>query len=101
MSIATIDDSVEELELKVKSLNQQRDIQQRMKDKIEAHKDAARKNLKDLLDGARKAGFDPENLQEEIRHSKEVLVVKINTFAADLDESEKAMRPMKQAIEGS
>lgn len=101
MGIANVDDSAEELEIKYKDLLQRRNNLQRDKDKIEAILEAYRRSLKDLLDQARKEGFDPNNLPDEIKHAKEVLVLKINTFSVDLDEAEKLMKPMKQAVEGN
>ena len=97
---AAADESIEELETKYKGLVQRRSDLQRDKDKIEATLEAHRRTLKGLLEQARKEGFDPDNIQEEIKRAKEVLVLKINTFSADLDEAEKIMKPMKQAVEG-
>jgi F0F1-type ATP synthase membrane subunit b/b' len=101
MTIITSDESIEEIAIKHKGLVQRLGDLQRDKDKIEANLEAHKRTLKGLLEQAHKEGFDPDNLQEEIKHAKEVLVLKINTFSADLDEAEKIMRPMKQAVEGT
>jgi chromosome segregation ATPase len=100
MVTAANDENIEELETKYKGLVQRRNDLQRDKDKIEATLEAHKHTLKGLLDQAKKEGFDPNNIQEEIKRAKEVLVLKINTFSADLDEAEKIMRPMKHAVDG-
>lgn len=97
---ATADISTDDLENLYKSLVQRRDAAQRLHDVIEAEYNARKRQLKEKLDQARKDGFDPDKMQEEIKHNKEVIALKINTLAAEIDEAEKLMRPMKQAIEG-
>ena len=67
---------------------------------IEAEYNANKRQLKEKLDQARKDGFDPDKLDEEIQHYKEVVALKLNTSMVELEEADKMMRPMKQVIEG-
>jgi predicted outer membrane protein len=94
-------ESIQDLETKWKSLNEKRDTLIHDKAKIEGELNALKRELKEKLEQARKEGFDPENLPEEIRHQQEVLSLKLTTYATDLEEAERALRPMKQLIESS
>jgi chaperonin cofactor prefoldin len=93
-------ETVEELEVRYKGLVTKRENLQRDKDKIEAESSARKRALKEKLNAAREEGFDPENLPQEIQRAKEVIALKLDTFAADLEEAERKMKPMKAAIEG-
>jgi septal ring factor EnvC (AmiA/AmiB activator) len=92
------DQPIEELERRHKSLTERRDELQRGKDKVEAELSAHKRSLKALMDKARKEGFDPDNLQEEVRKLTRVVSVKQDTFEAELTTAEKILRPMLQEI---
>jgi hypothetical protein len=97
---ARADMSIEELETVYKECKQRIDAAERQKNQIDAEHSAARRQLKEKLDQARKDGFDPDNMQQEIQHNKEVLAIKLNTYMADIEEAEKIMQPMIHIIEG-
>lgn len=83
-----------------KRLLARRDELQQDKARIEATLEARKKDLKSLLDKARSNGFDPNNLEDEIKRAKEVLRLKLDNFEAELDEAAKMLEPMKKEIDG-
>lgn len=88
------DSSVEEFEARYNSLVKRGNDLERDKNKVEAELSSRRRSLKDNMEQARKDGFDPNQLPEEIRRSKEVLATKLDLYSTDLDAAEKVMRPM-------
>lgn len=59
----------------------------------------ARKNeLKRLMDTAREAGVDPNNLSSEVKRLSEVLVVKLDTFEKELKAAKTILDPMVKEI---
>jgi len=92
------DKDIEEIETRYKDLVSRKDALSTNKVKVEAEHAALKRQLKDAMEEAKKAGFDPNNLQEEIRHAKEVLLLKMDNFAADLAEGETQIAPMLKAL---
>jgi len=92
------DHDIEAMDTEYKRLVSRRDVLQQDKARIEATLDARRKDLKNLLDQARKDGFDPDNLKEEIRRAKEVLRLKLDNFNTELEEASSMMEPMLREI---
>lgn len=68
--------------------------------KVEAELAARKNNLRRLMDECVAAGYDPNNLKEEIASQAEILRVKLNTMDADLTAAEGMMRPMLEEIRG-
>lgn len=99
-SIMSHDHDVEALDERYRKLTSRRDLLQQDKARIEATLDARRKDLKGLLDEARREGFDPDNLKEEVRRAKEILRLKLDNFGAELNEAESMMSPMLKEIGG-
>jgi hypothetical protein len=89
---------IEDLDEKYKRLTQRRDLLQKDKNRIEAELEARRRNLKTQMEAAKKEGFNPDNLKEDIRKAEEVLALKLDNFEAELDEAERVMRPMLDEI---
>ena len=86
--------SIEDLDTKYKNLCQRRDLLQRDKDRIEAELEARKRALKTQMEAAIKDGFNPDTLQEDIKRSEEVMTLKLGNFEAELNEAEKAIKPM-------
>jgi hypothetical protein len=93
------DHDIDTMDAEYRNLVARRDSLQQDKARIEATLDARRKDLKSLLDQARKEGFDPDNLKDEIRRLKEVLRLKLDNFSTELDEAATMMDPMLKEIE--
>ena len=91
---------IEELDAEYKRLVVRRDDLRANKARIEATLDARKKNLKKLLDEAKGAGFNPDNLPEEIRRTKQVLRLKLDNFGTELNEAQALMEPMLREIDG-
>ena len=89
---------IEAQDRRYKALLARRDALRDSKAQIEAELGARRRRLKDLMDEAKAAGFDPNNLQEEISKGSEVLRVKLDNFEAEIDAGEKELRPMLEEI---
>jgi len=93
-------DKIEDLDEKYKRLTQRRDALQKDKTRIEAELEARKRNLKAQMEAAKKEGFNPDNLRDDIRKSEEVLALKLDNFEIELDEAESAMKPMLEEIKG-
>lgn len=91
---------IEDLDDKYKRLSQRRDQLQKDKTRIEAELEARKRSLKAQMEAAKKEGFNPNNLPEEIRRNEEILMIKLDNFETELDEAERVMRPMLDEIKG-
>lgn len=91
---------VEDIDSRYKILVQRRNDLHNDKTRIEAELEARKRNLKAQMEAAKKEGFDPNNLAEEIRRNEEVLIIKLDNFETELNEAEKIMRPMLEEIKG-
>jgi len=91
---------IDDLDERYKQLTQRRDSLQKDKNRIEAELEARRRNLKTQMEAAKKEGFNPDNLREDIRKSEEVLALKLDNFEAELDEAQRVMKPMLDEIKG-
>lgn len=91
--------SLQELENEYKSLNKRSISCQEDKMKIEAELSSLKRQLKETMDEVKKAGFDPENLAEELRKAREVLITKMELISADLDHAESVLKPIVHSIE--
>lgn len=89
---------VSQLESRHKELVERRDSLKGDVTKVEAELAARRRRLKALMAEAEKEGYDPNNIQEEIRKAKEVVRVKLDAFEADIQAGEKMVRPMLEEI---
>jgi hypothetical protein len=90
--------SLEQIEEKYKSLIKRRDALIQSKFKIEAELSSRKRQLKSILEEAKKAGFDPDDLPAEIKKHKEILLTKMNILEAELNEAENRIKPMLQEI---
>lgn len=54
--------------------------------------------LKQVMEEAREAGLDPNNLDADIRRDSEVLKVKLDTFESELRDARKLVDPMLKEI---
>lgn len=89
---------VEDIDARYKNLSARKDVLQRNKDKIEAELEARQRSLKNLLDEARKDGYNPANLKEEIQRAEEVLIIKLDNFETELNEAEQSIEPMMKEL---
>lgn len=98
MALNLEDKSIGEVESVYKDLVQRRDILIQNKYKVEVELNARKRALKEAIDECKKAGFNPDNLIEDIKKTKEVLLTKMEVFSADLSEAENMMKPMLKEI---
>lgn len=91
-------DKIEDLDEKYKRLTQRRDSLQKDHNRVQAELEARKRNLKTQMEAAKKEGFNPDNLREDIRKSEEILALKLDNFAAELDDAERMMKPMLEEI---
>lgn len=91
-------ETIADLEARYNSAIERRDRLKQDKTTIEAELSARQRNLRKLMDECRAAGFDPDDLQEEIRKGAEVVKLKLDTFEADLEAGEKIVKPMLEEI---
>lgn len=90
----------EDLDEKYKRLSRRRDSLHQDKTRIEAELETRKRSLRLQMEAAKKEGYNPDNLMEEIRKSEEVLALKLDNFQAELDEAERVMKPMLEEIKG-
>jgi hypothetical protein len=91
---------MEDLELKYKELTGKREKLVQTKLKIEAALSERKKNLREAMEECKNLGYNPDTLSEDIKKLKEVLLVKLNMFEADLQSAEEMMAPMLREIDG-
>jgi chromosome segregation ATPase len=89
---------VSRLEARYKDLVSRREALRGDITTVEAELGARRRRLKSLMEEADSEGFDPNNIQEEIRKGTEVIRVKLDAFQADIEAGEKMVRPMMEEI---
>jgi chromosome segregation ATPase len=94
----TEEKTIQELDARYQSLQKRREALMHSKLQIEAELSTRKRSLKEAMEECKKAGFNPDNLQEEIQRLKDVLTVKMDTFEADLDAAETAIKPMLREI---
>lgn len=93
------DPTIEELETRYNELVKKHSAVTQSKNRVDAELSVQKRALKKIMDDCREAGYDPDKLQDEMKRLKEVLVTKMNVFAADLDAAENILRPMIREIE--
>ena len=71
------------------------------KTKVEAVLDSRKQSLKKVMDETVKAGFDPNKIREELQRAVEVVTLKIEVLATELEEGEVQLRPMLKEIQGA
>jgi hypothetical protein len=91
--------SIEDLEATYKDLVNRRSVLVQGKLRVDAELASRKRTLKDLMEEAKKAGFNPDDLPEEIRKAREILVTKMDIFSSDIKETEQIMKPLIQEIE--
>jgi hypothetical protein len=93
-------DEVQRLEEKASKLSTRVEALEKAKLAIEAERDARKRALKALMDECKKElGIDPNDLEDEIKKSKEVLSVKLQIIERDVEVAEKVLIPMLAEIE--
>jgi chromosome segregation ATPase len=92
-------ESIQDLEARYEAANARYEALEKNKVQIEAEMAARKRELKKLMQQARDAGYDPDNLKEDIQRKRQVLAVKLDGFEADMNTAEKIMQPMLQEIQ--
>ncbi len=96
------DKDIDDIVATYDNLITRRDAFSQNKVKIEAELSARKRSLKTVMDDTRKAGYDPDKVQEELQRAKEVVMVKMDVLNAELEEAENIIRPMlKELREGA
>lgn len=93
-------DDIAELEERASRLSSRIESLEKSKLAIEAERDARKRALKALMDECKKElGIDPNDLEDEIKKSKEVLSVKLQIIERDVEAAEKLLNPMLAEIQ--
>ncbi len=92
--------TVQELEAEYKSLVARRDVLAAGIVNVTAEFEARKRSLKEKIAECRKAGLNPDTLDEDIKRMKETLVVKNHVFKSDIEAAEKKLAPMLKEIGG-
>lgn len=90
--------TTDQLDVEYKALSARRNKLVSDKLRVEAECNTRKRLLKEAMAECKEAGFDPNNLQEEIRRAKEVLTIKMDNFRTELDASEEMIKPMLREI---
>lgn len=90
--------TIDQLDVEYKTLSARRNKLVSDKLRVEAECNTRKRLLKEAMAECKEAGFDPNNLQEEIRRAKEVLTIKMDNFRTELDASEEIIKPMLREI---
>jgi len=98
MSPTINDKDIDDIITKYEGLTTKRETLSQNKVKVEAELSARRRILKKVMDEATEAGYDPNKIQEELQRAKEVVMVKLDNFAAELEEGENMVRPMLKEL---
>jgi len=91
--------SIDELEALYKTLTDKGTSLERDKNKIEARLAERKQTLKSYMEQAREEGFEPDKLQDDIRHMSEVIGTKLTIYRSELEAAEKIIRPMLAEIQ--
>jgi len=89
---------VEDIDARYRALIKRRETTHQNKVRVEAELQARKRALKEAMGACEKAGWDPNNLQEEVRRAREVLDIKMDNFEADLDTADNILKPMLKEI---
>lgn len=95
------EESVQDLEVRYEALLVRSEELEKNKVRIEAELAARKRELRKLMQQAKDAGFDPDNLKEDIQRKQQVLAVKLDSFEADIAAGEQIIQPMLKEIQGS
>ena len=77
----------EDLDEKYKRLSKRRDVLNQDKNRIEAELEARKRALRVQMETAKKEGYNPDSLKDDIRKSEEILALKLDNFEAELDQA--------------
>ena len=92
--------TVQELESEYKALVVRRDAIASGILNVTAEYEARKRALKEKIAECRKAGLNPDTLDEDIKKMRETLAVKNQIFKSDIEAAEKKLAPMLKEIEG-
>lgn len=81
------------------SLLSQREDLVKNKMQLEAELSVRKRSLKEVMEECRKAGYDPDNLAEELRKAKDVLALKLDIFESDLKAASEIIKPLMAEIQ--
>lgn len=99
MSKETLSGQVDEIIKTHKDLSARRDKIVENKNRIEAELKVARRELEKAMNEAREEGFDPNNLEEDLKREVEIITIKLNTVKTDIEIGEKIIEPILKNIE--
>lgn len=91
---------VEELVKKHKRLSERCAELENRKSALAALHKERKHNLSVLMAKCREAGFEPNDLRAQVQHLAEVAKVKLDTWSAEIEASEKMIEPMLSEIKG-
>lgn len=91
---------VEDLVRRHKELLERRSTLERQKASILTLKKERTNRLAGLMAKCREAGFEPNDLREQVQHLASVAKVKLDTWNAEIEASENMIKPMLSEIKG-
>ena len=90
--------TLEELEARHKHLTGRAQALEKSATMIDADLEAHRRALREQIDKCKEAGFDPNDLGNEISRFMEVLALKLDTYEADIKAGESLIAPMMEEL---
>lgn len=90
--------SVEDLERTHKACVQRKQALETNKARVDAELSVRKKALKEAMEDCKKDGFNPDTIEQDIKHMKQVVSVKLETFSADLTAAEEQMKPLLKEV---
>lgn len=91
-----MNDSLEE---KYTNLIRRQEELKNNKSVIDAELGARQRRLKEYMDQIKAAGYDPDNLKDEISKIENIIELKISTFEVEINAAEKIIFPMMDEIQ--
>jgi chromosome segregation ATPase len=92
--------SFDEIEQRYREITERIEKAKNGKMKVDAELHTRKRHLREAMDEAKEAGFDPDSLSSEIQKTKEILITKMDLIQNDLDRTEEKLTPMVRSIEG-
>jgi hypothetical protein len=91
--------SFEEIETEYKDLIKRISSLSEDKMRVDATLSSRKQRLKEVMEEAKEAGIDPDNLSDNIKKLKTILTTKMEVMKADIETAERIIKPVVETIE--
>ena len=91
--------SFEEIEIEYKDLVKRISSLSEDKMRVDATLSSRKQRLKEVMEEAKEAGIDPDNLSDNIKKLKMILTTKMEVMKADIETAERIIKPIVETIE--